>query len=505
MTFISKSVSFFLKASAIVLFSLLISVTYANELSLNHIGKCASPIGRENQQENLNLVDLTQGDPFYYTSNIIDKRSDSRPSATDSKIPHLPAYFGYFSTNNTYRFVNIVEQVFTMIGEGKHGLWRVQDNGMVREYLIDGALGLPKNADIFSSRYQNVIQNNYTHDLSGAYVLPQNKVVNGRLNYIDLPIYHDKYRGKYQFHEPIDLPSWYCTMSAQHFPYAAKAMEFAFAQPSANKVGPLGKRAGLDIHENYSNVLRLNLFEDARTWVNVTKDSRELDWHAVDASKTMSEYYIIEKRFQGANYLFLMAIYDNKNNDDFSYIRPDGPYYEYIKSHIKSELKTKVTTYPHFNLASNVHGLTDIAAVGTKLYGVHHPDRDAFNGGGACPMRGGDYANYPEATSGSGWPTNYEEVTPLCDSVLLDIKLTTNLDNATWNDPAKYLANAGIGTLTVDYHVTEGRYGEFQDDYHLENGITNQEAGVIGPVETIHYQSVQTPVEYIQVSPHKMK
>ena len=77
----------------------------------------------------LDLTDLTGGDPFYYTSD-----RDPRPSTTHSKIPHLPVYMGYMQTNDTYRFVNVAEQVFTMTGEGKHGLWRVQENGMIREY-----------------------------------------------------------------------------------------------------------------------------------------------------------------------------------------------------------------------------------------------------------------------------------------------------------------------------------------------------------------------------------
>ena len=147
------------------------------------------------------------------------------------------------STNDTYRFVNIVEQVFTMIGEGKHGLWRVQDNGMIREYRKAGKQGIPKDANIFDEQYLNTIQNSYSHYLSdeswGGYKLPKDKIdESGHLQYIDLPVSHPKYQGEYQQHTAIDLPHWYCTMSDYRYPYEKKAMDFAFAQPGANKVGP---------------------------------------------------------------------------------------------------------------------------------------------------------------------------------------------------------------------------------------------------------------------------
>jgi len=42
-------------------------------------------------------------------------------------------------------------------------------------------------------------------------------------------------------------------------------------------------------------------------------------------------------------------------------------------------------------------------------------------------------------------PANYEEVTPLCDAVLLEVKLTANLDGVNWSNPSKYSENAGTG------------------------------------------------------------
>lgn len=236
-------------------------------------------------QEGTTLHDLTGGDPFFYTSDQDIEESDGqkellgtgRPNRTHSQIPHLPVYFSYMNTNYTYRFVTVAEQVMTMVGEGKHGLWRVQENGTVREYLRKGAVGLPKGADIFAPESLEIIAGSYSSYLPDegwdGYKYPdQQLTADGRLNFIDLPITHPKYGGRYADHEPIDLPNFYCTMSENDFPYARKALDFAFRQPGANMVGPLGRRAGLDIKENYTNVLRLEHFPDARSWGNVGQE-----------------------------------------------------------------------------------------------------------------------------------------------------------------------------------------------------------------------------------------
>ena len=444
----------------------------------------------------LDLTDLTGGDPFYYTSD-----RDPRPRTTHSKIPHLPVYMGYMQTNDTYRFINVAEQVFTMIGEGKHGLWRVQENGMIREYRRSGALGLPANADLSDPVNLSVIRQDYSHYLpeegSAGYKDPSERVDSqGRLNFIDLPITHPKYGGKYRRHVPIDLPHWYCTMSNEGFPYARKAMEFAFAQPGANRIGPLGKRAGLDIKELYTNVVRLYPFPDARLWVNVGDDTN-VRWKAVDAKRTMAEFYLYERPFFNAPYLFLTVVLDNKGNRDFRYVRPDGPYYEDLRGRTTG-LKTSLTLNPRFHLADG--GTRSIT--GTKLYGVHHPNRPAEfgeSGGGACPMRGGDWNGYPETAGGAGWPTQYEEATPLCDGLLVDIKFFANLDGVGWDSESKYLANAGVGTRRVTYTMQPGFYGRFSDPYHTSRGVENPQATSIGPTEVLRFPTVREPVGFTPV------
>jgi hypothetical protein len=103
----------------------------------------------------------------------------------------------------------------------------------------------------------------------------------------------------------------------------------------------------------------------------------------------------------------------------------------------------------------------------------------------------------PDTSGGSGWPTNYEEVTPLCDSVLIDIKFFANLDGRDWNDPSKYLANAGVGTKEVTYKIQPDTYGEFVDPYNTERGVKNEQSQNVPNELTLIYDGVAEPVSYI--------
>ena len=457
--------------------------------------------------ETIHIKDLTQGDPYYYTSDQAVTDHDGqkllvgqgRPNTTHSKVPHLPVYSGYMNTNYTYRFVNVVEQTMTMIGEGKHGLWRVQDNGTIREYRKKGAQGLKQDVDLFDSKNFASIENDYSSYLPeeswDGYKHPHEKVAeDGSLNFIDLPLHHPKYKGKYNNHVAIDLPHFYCTMSANQYPYARKAIDYSFKQPGASEVGPLGKRAGLDVNELYTKVLRLELFPDARAWVNVGgEDEFSVDWQAVDVSKTNAEFYLIERPFFNEPYLFITAVFDNPDNNDFQYVRPNGEYYEHIKSR-SQDVKTEVTYEPRFHLENGKMA----AAKGLPVYGVHHPNRAAFGGGGACPLKGGDWSNYPKTTGAAGWPTNYEEVTPLCDGVLVDIKFFANLDGQRWSNPNKYLANAGHGSEEVTYTIQPGEYGVYSDPYLTEQGEKNPHAADLESEVTLKYPAVENPVKPAQ-------
>ena len=449
------------------------------------------------------IKDLTKGDPYYYTSDQAIGEDDGqktlvgegRPKTTHSSIPHLPVFSGYMNTNYTYRFVNVVEQTMTMIGEGKHGLWRVQDNGMIREYRKKDAQGLPEGTDLFDEANLAAIENDYASYIPeeswGGYKHPHQRVTeDGHLNFIDVPLHHPKYKGKYDDHVAIDLPHFYCTMSANQYPYARKAVDYSFSQPGANQIGPLGKRAGLDVNELYTKVLRVDLFPDARAWINVGgEDENSVDWQSVDISKTNAEFYLIERPFFNEPYLFITAVFDNQDNRDFQYVRPVGDYYEHVKK-TGQEVKTEVTYEPRFHLENG----TTAAAKGLPVYGVHHPNRAAFGGGGACPLKGGDWSNYPKTTGAAGWPTNYEEVTPLCDGVLVDIKFYANLDGQSWENPTKYLANAGHGQEEVTYTLEPGEYGVYTDPYLTEKGEENPHAMDLDGEVTLKYPAVEKPV-----------
>lgn len=472
------------------------------------LASLALPLFPSYAVESLPLTDLTQDDPFFYTKDQFIANDNplkqllgvGRPTTTHSDIPHLPAYYGYMSTNSTYRFININEQVLTMIGEGKHGMWRIQEKGTVREYLRKGATGLPKDVDLFAIKNKKIIDQNYSHYLSeegwSGYKYPDQAMnEHDDLNFIDLPITHPKYKDKYTQHEPIELPSFYCTMSGPDYVYAKRALDFAFNQTAAGKVGPLGKRAGLDITENYTRVLQLDTFPDARSWVNVGQDGRDanyMKWLAVDSTKTATEYYLLERPFFNRKHIYLTVVFDNKDNTDFQYVRPKGAYFDSLQKR-SLPLKTTVTQAPRFHIEND-----DLQAVqGLPIFGVHYPNMTVYGGGGACPFKGGDYGRYPDTKGGAGWPTQYEEISPLCDGVLVDVKFYRNLDDASWNNPDKYLANAATGSKTITYKLQGGEYGVFTEKYSTQAKLKNPERQNLPNSLSLHFPNVSKPVSYI--------
>lgn len=478
--------------------------------------------------------DLNNLHPFYYNGG-------DEAKTTDSGIPHLPAVHGHMQTNNTYRFFNVNEMVATMVGEGKHGLWRTQDNGTVREYIEQGAGGIHPSADILNPDGATLalLQSDYSHLTShanfGGYVADGNQVNdNGTpgdpsddyLNYVDLPISHAKYDAKadggYDNHVPIDLPGWYCTMSGPEYENAQAAVRFAFAQPGANQVGPLGERAGLDIRENYLNVLRLDHFPDARSWVNTSEDRDVIDYEQIDTKRNAVEYYLVERPFFNEEYLFIIAVFDDtaKFGRNFSYIRPDGPYYDHLmEREINGEelpfFNTKIRkVLPQFRILEE-QGDGSLKrkrgrSTPTNLYGVHHPGGMTI-ANGACPAVGGDFgASY----YGGSWPNTYQEISPLCDAVMVDIKFWANLDGAAWNTKGKYLANATIdgaqnsgdqdndgNPLTRGHTDVPGVYGAFADPYLVNNGVENLEQFTATGTQSKTYETSQDAVSHEEPLP----
>ena len=172
----------------------------------------------------------------------------------------------------------------------------------------------------------NALYFSYLPDESYAgYKYPNDKIrEDGCLNFIDLTIYHAKYNGSYEDHVPIDLQSYYCTMSQGNYPHAKQAWNFAKSQKLANIAGPLGKRAGIDIKENYQNFIRFEMFSDSTMFVNIAGDAvrgtldelqekpTRIDFENIDLEREDMEVYIIEKAFFNVPYLFILAINDVK-------------------------------------------------------------------------------------------------------------------------------------------------------------------------------------------------
>ena len=110
---------------------------------------------------------------------------------------------------------------------------------------------------------------------------------------------------------------------------------------------------------------------------------------------------------------------------------------------------------------------------GMAIFGHNHPTRQLHGlTGGVCPTKGGDCSTYPWGNSGAGWPTDYEEITPICDGIVLDIKLWADLEKS-WESETIGLGNSGYGTQEVEYSAHANRYGEFQDPWLVAQGIKN--------------------------------
>jgi len=393
------------------------------------------------------------------------------------------------------------EQVLTVIGEAKHGLWRAQDNGMVRLYRKKGAKGVPVGANVYDPSHQESIKNDYkavlipgieTSDEEGweGYRYSQTDDGDGKAAFVDVPIYHDYFEGKYNDHPVMDLPHFGCFMSDYNFKDAKSVWEYIVKQPIANKIGPLGIRAGLDIKEHYTSVIRLNLLQDANIWIQVGMgdlsrdvfdqtdiDNKTMDidvaFRILDTSKVRHEIYLVERAFMNVPYVHVIVVMDNKKNKDFRYTRPDGLYWEKLKERGLAEgLKTTMTFDPNVPVI-NSNGDTVMRTMRyTPVGGLNHLD-DQVYGGNWCPQKGGDYGYWPENPSGSGFPNQYEEATPICDAVVVDIKMYANLYKHNWASPTFQLQNAGTAENPQVYIGEGNQYGDFTDDYHIKNGIMN--------------------------------
>ena len=278
--------------------------------------------------------------------------------------------------------------------------------------------------------------------------------------------------------------------------------------------------SGMDIKENYLNVLPLVLFQDAQIWVNAGEQDyahtfaevesqleQLVDYQKIDLSHYDYEIYLYEKPFFNTPYLFIAIAMEHKTNVTFQYIRKDGPYWEGLKKHRpQAELDAingNEVYNPHMDVV--IDGVTQTKEVfGLPLYGHHHPDRAKFGlNGGACPSRGGDWGRYPFDVNGGGWPINYQEITPLCDGFLIDVKAYANLFVETWADPKLAMGNAGFGgKKIIHYRVDANKYGEYTDKYLVDKRTENPHKLVLTPDGKVvqkndeKHRHVIIPIEY---------
>ena len=230
-----------------------------------------------------------------------------------------------------------------------------------------------------------------------------------------------------------------------NFTDAKIVWDYASKQPNANIVGPLGKRAGLlDVKEHYSNIIKFDLFPDARMWVQVglgdaSKDifdqshiddgnmSMDVAYRALDTSKVDYEIYLIERTFFNVPYMFITIVMDNKDNDHMRYTRPAGLYWDKLveKGLAGDELKIDMTYDPEMPVIEGGEQVVKTMRYTPAFYGMNHLDRPHDDGsGGWCPQKGGDWGSYPTNPGGSGFPNQYEEATPVCDGLVVDIMPT---------------------------------------------------------------------------------
>ena len=158
-------------------------------------------------------------------------------------MPHDPSTSGFMATHGTHRFLALHEQTGLLVGEGKHGVWRFQENGFIRVYRAEGKEGIPAvkkevvldlesveegEEDEERNRLFEILQNNYknydpkfkgdfNYPFHQDYKAPEIEISeegsNSWLNWIDLPIYHPKFNNTYEDHVPIDLPLFYCQVN----------------------------------------------------------------------------------------------------------------------------------------------------------------------------------------------------------------------------------------------------------------------------------------------------
>ena len=243
----------------------------------------------------------------------------------------------------------------------------------------------------------------------------------------------------------------------------------------------------MDIKEHFPNALRLHFWPDAQMWINVGVGNRSTDdvdhtledadhivtqtvnFTQADLEKYKWEVYLVEKPYHNKAKLFITFVIEEKGNKVFEYIRPHGKYWDQLQSkqHGHSDLNS-INTDPEYYPKLHARDFPNddgMPVYSLPFYGHHQPNRTHFHlRGGACPSKGGDLAHYPSGDVGGGWPNNYEEITPMCDGILIDLKFWGNLWDE-WKDPSLNLGNSAFDRNVVEFHAQANVFGEYTDPY----------------------------------------
>jgi hypothetical protein len=381
--------------------------------------------------------------------------------------PHLPACDGYVTTwGYFYRYLTVRQQLFMILGEAKHGLWRIQESGSIRVYLRKGTVGVKP-----SESHDSQVLHNYSYSLDAS----ERYTGSVYARYLDLPFSH-KLFGLRDVGTP-DLPYFYCTLSEENFESARSIWEYVTSQPGVNAVGPLGKRAGLGMKVIFPRIVRVHLMPNASIWINSGMfDKKSLETNVslniLDLAKNDVEVYLVER----VSTLNVVVIIDS------------------VELEYQRGTASTIPFSPRVNTTKGIKTL-----VGFPGSGMHHVNRlDFTKSGGLCPQKGGDFSNYP-GPSGSGFVNNLEEITPLCDSVLIDLFLYANLGGYQWNEDRYMTANAPLGTRSMQYTVEMGNYGVFTDPFLVDGDVTNPQQILANETDYSDMKVARFKVNYEEV------
>ena len=294
-----------------------------------------------------------------------------------------------------------------MIGEGKHGLWRVQETARIREYLWRRRDRACPRAPIRSTRRaRDRSQRDYASFLpepAGTATVSRRALSRLPAAHLRRPADHPSRstRAATTSHPPIDCPTPTARCRRRNSPTRGGA-RLRLRPAGANRVGPLGRRAGFDIRENYTRVLQAEPSADARSGSTLARhgeDVLHVDWEAIDTSRTAAEYYLVERPFFNKPYLFIAACSTTRTTTTPATSATRRASSRAAKADGR---KTEVTPAPRFHLATG-----ETAPAGRPAALRRPPPRPhRLRRWRRLPAQGRRLGPLSRDLGGSGWPTH---------------------------------------------------------------------------------------------------